>query len=289
MIKLKVISEYYYTLALTSEKNVLEKEYAYAQKLNKNAKLALKTGSILKWQEEETELLVKQKENALKNNERDLKIAKMNLMNDIGLDPYAEFRLVIPEDTIYKLPPLEDVVYDALVNSEVIKINHNLVAISKDKIKIAMSRFLPQISLDAGLVGTSVSYLNPQNILFGAITGFLSLFNGFKDVNEYKKAKLQSEAAYIQREEAIMNTIISAVNSYNNVQKSIEDKELADLNYNVAKKKFKQKELEVEVGSATDTDLLKAMSELEKAESIKLKTEYKYSVSIETLKMLIEK
>jgi len=106
---------------------------------------------------------------------------------------------------------------------------------------------------------------------------------------EYKKAKLQSEAAYIQREEAIMNTIISAVNSYNNVQKSIEDKELADLNYNVAKKKFKQKELEVEVGSATDTDLLKALSELEKAESIKLKTEYKYSVSIETLKMLIEK
>ena len=289
MIKLKVISEYYYTLALASEKNVLEKEYAYAQKLNKNAKLALKTGSILKWQEEETELLVKQKENALKNNERDLKIAKMNLMNDIGLDPYAEFRLVIPEDTVYKLSPLEDVVYDALVNSEVIKINHNLVAISKDKIKIAMSRFLPQISLDAGLVGTSVSYLNPQNILFGAIAGFLSLFNGFKDVNEYKKAKLQSEAAYIQREEAIMNTIISAVNSYNNVQKSIEDKELADLNYNVAKKKFKQKELEVEVGSATDTDLLKAMSELEKAESIKLKTEYKYSVSIETLKMLIEK
>ena len=63
MIKLKVISEYYYTLALASEKNVLEKEYAYAQKLNKNAKLALKTGSILKWQEEETELLVKQKEN----------------------------------------------------------------------------------------------------------------------------------------------------------------------------------------------------------------------------------
>ena len=289
MIKLKIISEYYYIMALTSEKIVLEKEYAYAQKLNKNAKLALKTGSILKWQEEETELLVKQKENALKNNERDLKIAKMNLMNDIGLDPYAEFRLVIPEDTVYKLPPLEDVVYDALVNSEVIKINHNLVAISKDKIKIAMSRFLPQISLDAGLVGTSVSYLNPQNILFGAIAGFLSLFNGFKDVNEYKKAKLQSEAAYIQREDAIMNTIISAVNSYNNVQKSIEDKELADLNYNVAKKKFKQKELEVEVGSATDTDLLKAMSELEKAESIKLKTEYKYSVSIETLKMLIEK
>lgn len=289
MIKLKVISEYYYIMALTSEKMVLEKEYDYAQKLNKNAKLAFKTGSILKWQEEETELLVQQKENALKNNARDLKIAKMNLMNDMGLDPNVEFRFVIPEDIDYKLPPLEDVVYDALINSELIKINHNLVAISRDKIKIAMSSFLPQISLNAGFIGTGISYLNPQNILFGAINGFLSLFNGFKDVNEYKKAKLQSEAAYLQREDVIMNTIISAVNSYNNVEKSIEDKKLADLNYSIAEKKFKQKKLEVEVGSATDADLLKAISELEKAESIKQKAEYKYNVSVETLKMLIEK
>ena len=210
-------------------------------------------------------------------------------MNDMGLDPNVEFRFVIPEETDYKLPPLEDVVYDALINSELIKINHNLVAISKDKIKIAMSSFLPQISLNAGVVGTGISYLNPQNILFGAINGFLSLFNVFKDVNEYKKAKLQSEATYLQREDVIMNTIISAVNSYNNVEKSIEDKKLADLNYSVAEKKFKQKKLEVEVESATDTDLLKAMSELEKAESIKQKAEYKYSVSVETLKMLIEK
>ena len=289
MIKLKVISEYYYILALVSEKLVLESEYEYAKKLNKNAKLALKTESILKWQEEETELLVKQKENALKNNERDLKIAKMNLLNDLGLDLNADFRFVIPEDIDYKLPSLDEVVYDALVNSELIKISHNAVAISKDKIKIAMSKFLPQITVNGGLIGGSLTMLSPQNILFGAITGFLSLFNGFKDVNEYEKAKLQSETAYIQREEVIMNTIISAVNSYNNVQKSIEDKELADMNYNVAKQKFNQKKLENEVGNITDTDLLKEMAELEKATSLKEKADYKYNVSVEALKMLIEK
>ena len=280
MIKLKVISEYYYILALVSEKLVLESEYEYAKKLNKNAKLALKTESILKWQEEETELLVKQKENALKNNERDLKIAKMNLLNDLGLDLNTDFRFVIPEDIDYKLPSLDEVVYDALVNSELIKISHNTVAISKDKIKIAMSKFLPQITVNGGLIGGSLTMLSPQNILFGAITGFLSLFNGFKDVNEYEKAKLQSETAYIQREEVIMNTIISAVNSYNNVQKSIEDKELADMNYNVAKQKFNQKKLENEVGNITDTDLLKEMAELEKVISLKEKADYKYNVSV---------
>ena len=289
MIKLKVTSEYYYILALVSEKLVLESEYEYAKKLNKNAKLALKTESILKWQEEETELLVKQKENALKNNERDLKIAKMNLLNDLGLDLNTDFRFVIPENIDYKLPPLDEIVYDALVNSELIKISHNTVAISKDKIKIAMSKFLPQITVNGGLIGGSLTMLSPQNILFGAITGFLSLFNGFKDVNEYEKAKLQSETAYIQREEVIMNTIISAVNSYNNVQKSIEDKELADMNYNIAKQKFNQKKLENEVGNITDTDFLKEMAELEKAISLKEKADYKYNVSVEALKMLIEK
>ena len=107
--------------------------------------------------------------------------------------------------------------------------------------------------------------------------------------NEYEKAKLQSETVYIQREEVIMNTIISAVNSYNNVQKSIEDKELADMNYNVAKQKFNQKKLENEVGNITDTDLLKEMAELEKPISLKEKADYKYNVSVEALKMLIEK
>ncbi|WP_195340097.1 TolC family protein [Fusobacterium sp. 1001295B_180824_G3] len=289
MIKLKVISEYYYILALITEKSVLESEYAYAKKLNKNAKLALETESILKWQEEQTKLLVKQKENAIENNKRDLQIAKMNLMNDLGLDLNSDFRFVFPEDTVYKLPPLEDVVYDALINSELIKISHNVVGISKDKIKIAMSSFLPQISLSGGVVGTGLTFLNPKNILFGAVAGFLSLFNGFKDVNEYEKAKLQSEAAYIQREEVIMNTIISAVDSYNNVKKSIEDKELADMNYKIANEKFKQKKLENEVGNITDADLLNEMAELENATSLKEKADFKYSVSVAALKMLIEK
>ena len=38
-----------------------------------------------------------------------------------------------------------------------------------------MSRFLPQISLGGGVIGAGLSFLNPQNILFGAVTGFLSL------------------------------------------------------------------------------------------------------------------
>lgn len=289
MIRLKVTSEYYYVLALESEKQVLKSEYEYAKKLNKNAKVALENETILKWQEEQTELLVKQKENAIENNKRDLQIARMNLLSDLGLDLNSNVIFVIPEDTVYDLPSLEDVVYDALINSELIKISHNMIGISKDKVKIAMTNFLPQVSLNAGIIETGMTFLNPKNILFGAITGFLSIFNGFKDVNEYKKAKLQSEAAYIQREEVIMNTIISAVDSYNNVQRSMEDKELTDMNYNIAKEKFRQKKLEYEVGNITYANLLNEMTELNNATSLKEKAEYKYNVSVAALKILIER
>ena len=61
------------------------------------------------------------------------------------------------------------------------------------------------------------------------------------------------------------------------------------MNYKIANEKYKQKKLENEVGNITDTDLLKEMAELEKATSLKEKADYKYNVSVEALKMLIEK
>ncbi|UYI77450.1 MAG: TolC family protein [Fusobacterium varium] len=64
MIKLQTIGEYYYILALESEREYLSKELASAQELNKNAKVALETESILKWEYEGTEQMVKMKEHA---------------------------------------------------------------------------------------------------------------------------------------------------------------------------------------------------------------------------------
>ena len=64
---------------------------------------------------------------------------------------------------------------------------------------------------------------------------------------------------------------------------------MADINYNIDEQKFKKKKLEKEVGNITDADLLNEITELEKAASLKEKADYKYSVSVEALKMLIEK
>lgn len=287
MIKLKVISEYYYILALMSEKEILLSEKKYAKTLNKNAKLALETGSILNWEYLQSELLLKQKENAEKNNGRDLKSAKMMLMKDLNLDVNINFNLAVPKNKNLEEFELEDLIYEALTHSELININHNLVGVSKDKIKIAISNFLPKIVVSGGIYGNNSAMLMPQNILMGTIGGVLSIFNGFKNVNEYKKAKLQAEVMYLKREEIVIHTIMTVVNVYNNYQKSLEEKELADFNYRVAQEKFKQKKLQNEVGYINDTDYMNEISSFEKATSLKAKADYKFNVVTEALNLLI--
>ncbi|MBS9775956.1 MAG: TolC family protein [Fusobacterium sp.] len=289
MIRLKVMSEFYYILALMSEKDILLAELNYAKTLNKNARVALETGSILDWEYKQSKLLLKQKESSIKNNERDLKTAKMMLMKDLNLDVNFDFIPVAPENEISKDLKLEDLIYEALTHSELININHNLVGINKDKIKIAISSFLPQIVVSGGLFGTGSAMFMPQNILMGTIGSFLSIFNGFKNVNEYKKAKLEDEKAYLKREEIVMYTVMAVVNTYNNYQKSLEEKELADFNYRVAKDKFSQKKLQNEVGYINDTDYMNEITALEKAASLKAKADYKFNVVAEALNLPIGK
>ncbi len=289
MIRLKVMSEYYYILALMSEKDIYKAEHNYAVTLNKNAKVALETESILDWEYKQSELLLKQKENQIENNKRDLKTAKMMLLNDLNLDVNFDFNLVEPENFEYENYKLEDLIYEALTHSDLININHNLVGVNKDKIKIAISNFLPQVIVSGGVFGTGSAMITPQNILMGTIGSFLSIFNGFKNVNEYKKAKLENKMAYLKREEIVMHTIMAVINTYNNLQKSLEEKKLADFNYKIMQDKFRQKKLQNEIGYINDTDYMNEMSSLEKSASLKAKADYKFNVVVETLNLLIGK
>lgn len=290
MLKLKVISEFYYILALEDEQNLLKKEKEHAEKFANNAKVAFETGSILEWQYKQAELFLKKKINALNNNEKDLKIAKITLLNDLNLNLEDDFNLIRPDDKKDRsLISLEDAVYNSLVNNDMIKISHNLHSINKDKVKIAISNFLPQVILGGGLYGTSLNIISPQNILLGSLTGIFSIFEGFKNINEYEKAKLEEKASYIKREEIAMNTILSTITVYTNLQKSLEEKELANENYEISKEKFRQKTLEKEVGYIDESDYMKEISELENSFIISQKASYKYNVLYETLNILIGK
>lgn len=290
MIKLQTIGQYHYILALESEKEYLKQELESAKEFNRSAKIALEAEAILPWEYEGTEQIVQMREFALKQNARDLQSAKMTLMNNLDMYPLLDFQLEKPQyNEDVKIPTLEETIYEALKNSELIQIREGAEDISKDVTKIAISNFLPKIILTGGYFNTSNAALTDPDFFMGTLGGMFSIFNGFQNVNEYKKARKNQEIAFIKREEEIMKVIFETVNAYNNLESSKEERDIALKNFAVSTGRFNQKKLEKETDSIDNWEYIQGVAEFEKALSLKEKAEYKYRVSLATLNMLTGK
>lgn len=290
MIKLQTIGQYHYILALESEKEYLKQELESAKEFNKSAKIALEAEAILPWEYEGTEQIVQMREYALKQNARDLQSAKMSLMNNLDMYPLLDFQLEKPQyNEDIKMPTLEETIYEALKNSELIQIREGAEDISKDVTKIAISNFLPKIVLTGGYFNTSNATLTDPDFFMGTLGGMFSIFNGFQNVNEYKKARKNQEIAFIKREEEIMKVIFETVNAYNGLESSREERDIALKNFAVNTGRFNQKKLEKETDSIDNWEYIQGVAEYEKALSLKEKAEYKYRLSLATLNMLTGK
>lgn len=290
MIKLQTIGQYHYILALESEKEYLKQELESAKEFNRSAKIALEAEAILPWEYEGTEQIVQMREFALKQNARDLQSAKMTLMNNLDMYPLLDFQLEKPQyNEDVKIPTLEETIYEALKNSELIQIREGAEDISKDVTKIAISNFLPKIVLTGGYFNTSNAALSDPDFFMGTLGGMFSIFNGFQNVYEYKKARKNQEIAFIKREEEIMKVIFETVNAYNSLESSKEEKDIALKNFAVSTGRFNQKKLEKETDSIDNWEYIQGVAEFEKALSLKEKAEYKYRVSLATLNMLTGK
>ena len=290
MIKLQTIGQYHYILALESEKEYLKQELESAKEFNRSAKIALEAEAILPWEYEGTEQIVQMREFALKQNARDLQSAKMSLMNNLDMYPLLDFQLEKPQyNEDVKIPTLEETIYEALKNSELIQIREGAEDISKDVTKIAISNFLPKIVLTGGYFNTSNAALSDPDFFMGTLGGMFSIFNGFQNVYEYKKARKNQEIAFIKREEEIMKVIFETVNAYNSLESSREERDIALKNFAVSTGRFNQKKLEKETDSIDNWEYIQGVAEFEKALSLKEKAEYKYRVSLATLNMLTGK
>lgn len=290
MIKLQTIGQYHYILALESEKEYLKQELESAKEFNRSAKIALEAEAILPWEYEGTEQIVQMREFALKQNARDLQSAKMSLMNNLDMYPLLDFQLEKPQyNEDVKIPTLEETIYEALKNSELIQIREGAEDISKDVTKIAISNFLPKIVLTGGYFNTSNAALTDPDFFMGTLGGMFSIFNGFQNVYEYKKARKNQEIAFIKREEEIMKVIFETVNAYNSLESSREERDIALKNFAVSTGRFNQKKLEKETDSIDNWEYIQGVAEFEKALSLKEKAEYKYRVSLATLNMLTGK
>lgn len=289
MIKLQTIGKYYHVLALESENDFLKREVEATEQLKHNAELGLETGSILPWENKRVEVFNEVKKHALKENERDLQLAKISLLNTLDLYPFADIKLQMPKFDEKEDITLDTAIYEALENSDILKIREEGQKISKDVKKIAITNFLPKIMITGGYVNTNAEALVNQNFFMGTIGGIFSIFNGFQNVNEYKIAREKEKIAYIKKEQEMVKIIYETVNAYNQMGSAKEEKNIADHNFEAMEGMINQKKLERETGTIDDWEYIQALADFEKALSLKEKADLKYRMACATLDMLMGK
>lgn len=285
MLELQVMGEYYYILALQSERAALENELKSARELENKVKISLKVEAVLPWEYEKAKAFVKMKEYALNENERDLKNAKMRFMRTLNLNPLEDIELedeiIFPEE----IPSMEDCIYSAVSGNEILKIAETGKDITNDMKKIAVTNFLPKIILGGGYINNSNEILSDPDFLYGNVTGVLSIFNGFKNVNEYKKAVRREKIGELKLEKEFMTVVVETAKAYRNLEKAQEMREIAELNFKGEKGRLHQKRAERRVDMIGDEEYFKAISSYEAAFAMKKKAEFQYAMALGSLKI----
>ena len=289
MIQLQIMGEYFYILALQSERDYLVNQLNSAKEIEKKACISLKVQGILPWELDKAKTLVKARELSLNNNERDLKIAKMNLMKSLNLNPLDDIVIEDISITQKEIPTLEDCIYEAISQNEILKISDTASGVSSDIKKIAISNFLPKVILGGGYIENNNDIFLDSSVGFGNISGVLSIFNGFKNINEYKKAVRRENISQMKVEKEFLTVIIETSRAYNNVEKARELCGIADLNYKAESGRIKQKSSEKKVGMIGEDEYLSSLSSYDEAFSMKKKADFQYQMALGALSIAMGK
>lgn len=283
MLQLQVMSEYFYILALESERDTLLNNLKSSQELEKKVETSLKVEGVLEWELKKVQALVESQEIALNKNERDLRIAKMKLKRTLNLNMQEDIKLERIVSVEKELPTLEECVYKALSGNEILQMREKGQEINEDLKKIAITNFLPKIVLGGGYVNNSNHILADPDFLFGNVSGVISVFNGFKNVNEYKKAVRREKIGELTLEKEFMTTVLEVTKAYENVRTTEELWRMAKLNYEAEVGKLNQRSVERKVEMIGDEEYYKALAEYNEALSLKEKIQYQYEMALGAL------
>jgi len=289
LIELQITSQYFYILTLQSQEIYLKNEIKSIEETTKRSKISLEVESIMPWEYKKALVLLKTKKYNLKENKRNLKIAKMNLLKSLDLNPIDNITLESYNFKQKPFPDLEECILNSLTNNEALKISNLNVDVSQNAKKIAISNFLPKIILGGGYVNNSNKILSDPSFLNVNVSGVISLFNGFKNINEYKKAVKKEKIANLNLEKEFMKTIIETANAYYNLKKIDELLAISKLNLNAEKEKLKQSKAELSVGIIGEDKYFNSLASYNQSLTAVKNLEFNYNLSLSSLNITMGK
>ncbi|WP_372793701.1 TolC family protein [Lutibacter sp.] len=165
---------------------------------------------------------------------------------------------------------LQECVEYALDNNISIKQNILNIEISEENVTNAKGNFLPNLNASTGgslsfgslidpVLNTRISSTTNFGGSFGVNSG-LTVFNGYRNLNTFKQAKLGVEGSKLDLEKIQDDISLYVVNTYLNVLFAKENLNVANVQSEISKKQIENAKAKFEAGVKPKGDLLNAQS-----------------------------
>lgn len=283
MAVLEVTARYFQCLSLGQSEQALESRIGAVEVFQKDVQAFYAEGIVSRWQALEAQVALKDRRNSLRAIRDEQVKAKARLLAAMGLSPLRA--VVLSEDMPLEKPAgtMSDHILEALLKHPRLAVADRQIAIEKDKVKIAIANFLPSLVGFATRTNTSDSHLMYRNYWAGGLIGTLSIFDGFANINSYKAAKKNAEAAFIRREQDALTLMLEIVKADLDVKDSEENMSLAEITHEAAAARYEETRARWEEGLVDSAAMLDVLARKDSAQAAMMNARYRLQVSIATL------
>ncbi len=178
---------------------------------------------------------------------------------------------------------LEERIAEALLNHPNLQIADRKVAIEQEKVKTAISNFLPTLLGFASWTDSSDSFLKYSEYWTGGLAATMTVFNGFANINEYKAARQRKQESFIEREQATLAVMLEVIRAHQSLQNARDQVALAQSVLDVASKRFTEIHQKWEEGFVGSPEMLEMTAERDRARMQAIRSRHQYQISIATL------
>jgi len=283
MIVLQVTTYYYYCLGLEEIEKVLDSRIRAAEKLAEQLQDYQAEGLVFAWQSDLAHVNLESQKLQRKRIRQLLNQTEGQLLMAMGLSPLGSIQLSPSPPPTPPQGELDDLIAEALLNHPRLRIADREIAIEKEKVKLALTGFLPSLKGFANRVNTTDAFQRYPSYWMMGLSGVLTVFNGFANINEYQAAKENVKKAALQREQTTLALMLEVFRAYQNLQLAQDSIVLVEYNDKAAKAHYDQVYQQWQEGLVDASDLLSVVAEKDLAQMVRINSQFQVQVAIATL------
>ncbi len=278
MIALQATGLYFQCLATRESRRALEAQRDAAVALAREIEAHHNEGLVTDADLAQVRVLRLMRENALELNARAYEQNLAELLTAMGLAATADLELAGSTTIAPPEGTLDDWILKAMLRHPRLAIADLVVAIEEEKVRIAITEFLPTLIGFASRSHTSNSFMAYPYVSAFGFAGLMTVFNGFATVNEYRAARVEQEQAFLRREQESLTVMLEVVRARAGVSDATDNAQLAEAAAEAAVIMLREEKAKMREGLLRPSEMLDTIARHDEAQVNAVNARYQKQV-----------